>query len=338
MNMLTAVNQSSATERMRAYRAYWHPIALTSEIQDKPVKQKLCGEDLVVWRAGDDSIVVQQDRCVHRGAALSLGRLVDGCIEAPYHAWTYDKTGACVFIPAMGKDWTPPAEWRVKTYPVRIEGGMVWTCLESPKAEFPEWPSHMPWGKEGTRSWVLVTMDWNTGASRVVENLLDVSHFATVHDGSFGVREDSVVPNFDVNVDGDQMKFRWIQDTPKDPKKNGSGSMRLVLDYTYHVPFAVHIHQQRDDGTQMVISSFAQPYDDENSRMFIVAMRDYDIDADADQKLIDYFWPIVDEDRVAGETLSPKYVPANSDNEVHLPVVDAPGVEFRKFLKRIEGV
>ena len=57
-------------------RQLWHPVALADDVASTPVAVRLLGENLVLWR--DDAKVVHAwpDRCPHRGAQLSLGRVV----------------------------------------------------------------------------------------------------------------------------------------------------------------------------------------------------------------------------------------------------------------------
>lgn len=54
--------------------------------------------------------------CRHQGGPLDEGRVVDGCLTCPWHGWQYD--------PATGAS-PPPFTERVRTFPVRIDGGRV---------------------------------------------------------------------------------------------------------------------------------------------------------------------------------------------------------------------
>jgi nitrite reductase/ring-hydroxylating ferredoxin subunit len=49
-----------------------------------PVKAKLGIQNLVLVRQGD-TILALHDQCAHAGGPLSGGRIVDGCIECPWH-------------------------------------------------------------------------------------------------------------------------------------------------------------------------------------------------------------------------------------------------------------
>ena len=52
----------------------WYGICPSDRIGDRPVALKRWGRDLVAWRDRDGAVHVQDDRCPHRGARLSLAR------------------------------------------------------------------------------------------------------------------------------------------------------------------------------------------------------------------------------------------------------------------------
>ena len=74
-------------EKKTTLANYWHPIAPAAEIADEPRAYTLLGEDLVAYRA-PVGVVVSQDLCVHRGTALSLGRVETATSFAPAKAGT----------------------------------------------------------------------------------------------------------------------------------------------------------------------------------------------------------------------------------------------------------
>jgi nitrite reductase/ring-hydroxylating ferredoxin subunit len=54
-----------------------------------PVKAKLGINTLVLVRRGD-AVLALHDQCAHAGGPLSEGRIVDGCIECPWHGSRFD--------------------------------------------------------------------------------------------------------------------------------------------------------------------------------------------------------------------------------------------------------
>ena len=65
-------------------RRYWHPVALARDLTGgNPVKfVRILGEDLVLFRDKKDRVGLIGDRCCHRGASLSYGRVEERGIEA----------------------------------------------------------------------------------------------------------------------------------------------------------------------------------------------------------------------------------------------------------------
>ena len=90
---------------LRAQRACWHPVAFAADLADQPLPADLLGEPLVLWRGRDGSLRVLSDLCVHRGTALSLGRIDGGELVCAYHGWRYAADGRCVAIPQLEMAW-----------------------------------------------------------------------------------------------------------------------------------------------------------------------------------------------------------------------------------------
>jgi nitrite reductase/ring-hydroxylating ferredoxin subunit/uncharacterized membrane protein len=64
--------------------AKWSPLEVGDVPEGMPVKAKLGIQNLVLVRQGD-TILALHDQCAHAGGPLSGGRIVDGCIECPWH-------------------------------------------------------------------------------------------------------------------------------------------------------------------------------------------------------------------------------------------------------------
>ena len=105
-------------------RTHWHPVAACDDIAQQPRAARLLGEDLVLWRDAQGAVHAWPDRCPHRGAKLSLGRLEAGRLECPYHGWQFDASGRCVHVPAL-PSFAPPATHRVATFETREAQGLV---------------------------------------------------------------------------------------------------------------------------------------------------------------------------------------------------------------------
>ncbi|MEA2963002.1 MAG: hypothetical protein QOI46_3100, partial [Alphaproteobacteria bacterium] len=62
----------------------WHVVAFSKDVKEgELVPVRLLGEDLVAWRH-QGKVCLWQDLCIHRGAQLSKGWIVEGTVVCPY--------------------------------------------------------------------------------------------------------------------------------------------------------------------------------------------------------------------------------------------------------------
>lgn len=169
---------------------YWYAIIEANKVKQKPVSISRMGEDLVLWRNAQGNVICMIDRCPHRGAALSLGRVKNNCIECPYHGFQYDTKGQCTLMPCKGKKARIPPGFEVKVFPVRETQGFIWIWWGEKRldvAHRPEERSPLP---EPPRFKQLDTnlahtaeasQVWNVNYARIMENNFDVHHLPFVH-------------------------------------------------------------------------------------------------------------------------------------------------------------
>src|SRR5262245_31074696 len=107
------------------FAGVWTPVAMTFDLKERrPFGVKIAGTPVVLFRgkAGEARALV--DRCPHRGVALSLGKVKDGCIECPFHGWRLEGSGQVCHVP-----WNPDAKLamlRGVPLPVREIAGQIW--------------------------------------------------------------------------------------------------------------------------------------------------------------------------------------------------------------------
>ena len=111
-------------------KQHWPPVAALDELGDSPLGVQLLGENLVVWRDAAGVVHAWPDRCPHRGARLSLGRVCGDRLECAYHGWQFDAGGRCVEVPAL-PGFVPPAGHRVAAHDVQSAYGLLWVRLEA---------------------------------------------------------------------------------------------------------------------------------------------------------------------------------------------------------------
>jgi phenylpropionate dioxygenase-like ring-hydroxylating dioxygenase large terminal subunit len=133
----------------------------------------------VVFRGAGGRPGVLEDRCPHRNAPLSAGRVHDGELECAYHGWRFDGCGGCVAVP--GLDLGGGDSRAVPSHATVERDGVVWfwpTAGEEPEGE----PFPLPELGAGTRE-VVLRHDIGAPMAAVIENTLDVPHTAFLHRG-----------------------------------------------------------------------------------------------------------------------------------------------------------
>ena len=163
----------------------WYAILASKEIRrGRLTGVTRMGEQLVAWRDEQGRPVVQSERCPHRGVALSLGQVHNGCLQCPFHGFEFDPGGKCTLIPANGRSAEPPKAMHLQTYPTREAHGLVFIWWGDEQPEYPP----LPWFEAVPAGYVpAVLVDpWPIHYSRGIENQLDVVHLPFVHGDSIG--------------------------------------------------------------------------------------------------------------------------------------------------------
>jgi phenylpropionate dioxygenase-like ring-hydroxylating dioxygenase large terminal subunit len=163
---------------------FWTPVLPIAEIADVPVGIELAGEKLVLFRSPSGKIGTLLDRCPHRGAALSLGRVSeDGCLECPYHGWQFDLDGNCTQVPLNNPNNVNLSQLSAVSLPTRIAAGLVWVFTGESEHEELNLPESL---MQPEQSYVIHHEVWNSHWTRIVENGMDYLHIPFVHRNSFG--------------------------------------------------------------------------------------------------------------------------------------------------------
>lgn len=162
------------------HKDFWYILAESHELKPgKVLARTVLNEWLAVFRDEEGRAVALQDRCLHRSAQLSKGRVEEGRLRCPYHGWVYDGSGAVTSIPAEGKN-KPKVRQCAKRYEVTEEDGFVYVRLAAtPSAELRPFP--MPcYGKPGYRTIRLQNL-FRNNVTNCAENFVDIPHTVYVH-------------------------------------------------------------------------------------------------------------------------------------------------------------
>ena len=165
----------------RMMRAHWLPICMSEEVAEPdgtPVRARLLGEDLVVFRDSEGRLGVVGEHCPHRRASLALGRNEESGLRCLYHGWKIDVEGNVVEMPSEPAASCLAAKVRHTAYPSEEAGGFVWTYMG---ADVPP-PFEAPaWAPSAQTRISIVKMRIDANWAQVLEGAIDSAHSSTLH-------------------------------------------------------------------------------------------------------------------------------------------------------------
>jgi 5,5'-dehydrodivanillate O-demethylase oxygenase subunit len=177
---LTRVDKG--TDMGELLRRYWHPIAASVELLERPTKAvRLLGEDLVLYQDTTGRLGLIGRVCPHRGVSLVHGVPEADGLRCSYHGWKYNAEGQCIQQP-YEEYINPNSRFKEKVcvvgYPVEELGGLVFAYLGPlPAPLLPRW-GPLVW-ENSVRDIVFAELDCNW--LQCQENSLDPVHSEWLH-------------------------------------------------------------------------------------------------------------------------------------------------------------
>jgi phenylpropionate dioxygenase-like ring-hydroxylating dioxygenase large terminal subunit len=230
------------------YTQQWYPVSWVCDLRpNQPVKVQLFDVDYAIAispaaitahkasssnnKDGAFAVTALLDRCPHKAAALSEGRMTStGYLQCAYHGWSFDgQTGACIQIPQQHTSRSPsfsssertnpaPLSSRTcaKAIPAIIHQGMVWLWPGGTRTDLASYPLP-PTIQELDHPNFVVTrvvrdfpdVDWTL----LVSNILDPDHGRFAHQA----------PAFDWYAATPETPLQIVQDDVVDVVGGGSG-------------------------------------------------------------------------------------------------------------------
>lgn len=301
----------------------WYVAEWSKDVKDEPVKVKILGQNLVLFRDKDGKIACLADICLHRGGSLGNGWCKDGNVACPYHGWEYNTEGECVKIPSEGDDYRVPKRFRVDRYDAEEKYGMIWVFLgdlpEEERFPIPPFPEY------DDPEWREVTTEytWKGEAARIVENGIDIAHASFVHP-MFGYQHTAQENRID-SVE----KHEWwatSSNTMFPPALKGDLGLRRLIRKdqqetrthpTWFLPGYV-VRMQIDVNPKWTIVMFDAntPVDEHTTRTFAIQLRNFFkwriFDENSRKRLVG----IILEDAKIVEASHPYYLPETLQNEL----------------------
>lgn len=177
----------------------WYCASFAEDVkpgQLKPVT--IMEQPIALFRRPDGSVAALADRCPHRFAPLSMGKVCsDGQVQCQYHGLQFDNTGQCTHNPHG--DGAIPKLAQVRAYPIQEVHGALWIWMgDASRADpallpnFGEIDQRPGWSR--VQGYVHVRANYQL----MNDNLLDLSHVPFLH--PFLASADPLPPEFRADI------------------------------------------------------------------------------------------------------------------------------------------
>lgn len=311
------------------FRRFWYPVIQYTELLDRPKPFELLGEKIVVWLDSTGKPAAVRDRCCHRSAQLSIGKVVNGNICCAYHGWQFNADGTCVHVPQL-KNGAISASYQVQAYHCTERYGYVWVCLEEPLTDIPLI------AEAASPEYRLIHEfyePWKCAGLRVMENEFDLAHPTFVHTKTFGSEEHPIPDVLELSETEWGLHVHGVLGVVNPELQQQNLKMEekqtvRTLDMTWFMPFTVKLRIGYPNGLTHIIVNTMTPIDDSTSQMVQFCVRN---DTEAQTKSSD----VIAFDRAV--TLEDKHILETTDYDVPLSLsgeqhifTDKPGIVMRK--------
>ena len=160
----------------------WYLAAWSNELSEKPLARKIVNKHMVLFRDADGNAAALEDRCAHRAAPLSCGRVVKEGLQCGYHGMVFDKSGKCTVNPADSV-----GNLRVRSYRVEERQKFVWVWTGDQALADPQQIVDFPFHDDQTEwPFQFGYLHFKCNYMLVMDNLMDLTHLGYVHTKTIG--------------------------------------------------------------------------------------------------------------------------------------------------------
>jgi phthalate 4,5-dioxygenase oxygenase subunit len=179
-------------------RRHWLPVCMSEEVAEpdgKPVRSRLLGENLVVFRDSQNRLGVLGEYCLHRRASLTFGRNEECGLRCLYHGWKFDVEGKVLDMPSEAPGAAQRVGKKTKAYPVREGGGFVWAWMgpKEPSERDPQGQREFEppaWAPVPGIQYAIVKMHTACNWAQVLEGSIDSAHSSSLHSTNMPAAQD----------------------------------------------------------------------------------------------------------------------------------------------------
>ncbi len=114
-------------------RRFWQPVAMATQLGERPLAIRALGEDLVVFRDRSGDVGLVHKHCAHRRMSLEFGRIEEHGIRCAYHGWHYGVDGRILETPGEPPESAIGERICLGAYPTVEFKGLVFAYFGPPE-------------------------------------------------------------------------------------------------------------------------------------------------------------------------------------------------------------
>src|SRR5207245_1730639 len=149
----TLIRVGPGTPSGEVFRRYWLPVECSTNLGGftrggnsfagarNPIRVKVLGEDLILYRDASGKPGLLAEHCSHRGTSLFYGRVEENCMRCLYHGWAYDQEGNVVDTPGEPPNSNFKLTVKHPSYPTYEVGGLIFAYM-GPADKMPLFPKY----------------------------------------------------------------------------------------------------------------------------------------------------------------------------------------------------
>lgn len=264
------------------YNLNWYVIGEKNNFKNnKLYKIKIWDNDYLVWK-NNGKYYAMDNYCSHRGASLSLGQIINGCVVCPYHGYEFDNNGVLCKIP--GLMFTNTNVHNQKTYEIVEKNNWIYLntinkiFYNTSKIDIYQEPEAFD---KNFRS-ILINLNFNTYGRLVSENSLDIMHIGFVH--TFGNRKNPAPlyekPPYLVGDYPNHYKSEYHYESgEKSLARNFFGIKQLIVENEFILPHTT-IARVIFGNLRSTVITCTHPINNTNSNLFVKVYRNFWTDND----------------------------------------------------------
>lgn len=185
-------------------RNTWYQAAWSEEVETAaPLVRTVLELPLLIFRPSEAQVAVLHDRCPHRFAPLSAGRIEGGTVTCGYHGLGFNASGECIRNPHGGIT----KAMHVRHFPVVERHKAIWVWFGDEQARPDEIPNLSFIDETPAKATIASHMRVAANYRLLTDNILDLSHADYLHPSSLGGMMTSA--KCTVTTMGDKIKVVW---------------------------------------------------------------------------------------------------------------------------------